>query len=223
MQPFSADQESPFLKAPDSSWIASNGLAFALPDQFPVSPGHTLVVTRRVVPSWFDATASEQAALMDLVNEVKRLLDARCSPKPDGYNVGFNSGSTAGQTVPHVHIHVIPRYAGDMADPRGGVRHVIPNKGNYLLPASNPSEAVPSGIHDILSTGHPDSPLWSALEWRIPNAKTIDIVAAFVQVSGLELIRPDIFAALRNGAHIRILAGDYLHITDPRALRIRWR
>ncbi len=98
MHPFSADQESPFLKAPDSSWIASNGLAFAVPDQFPVSPGHTLVVTRRVVPSWFDATASEQAALMDLVNEVKRLLDARYSPTPDGYNVGFNSGSAAGQT-----------------------------------------------------------------------------------------------------------------------------
>jgi superfamily II DNA or RNA helicase/diadenosine tetraphosphate (Ap4A) HIT family hydrolase/HKD family nuclease len=219
MHPFSADQESPFLKAPDSSWIASNGLAFAVLDQFPVSPGHTLVVTRRVVPSWFDATASEQAALMDLVNEVKRLLDARCSPTPDGYNVGFNSGSAAGQTVPHVHIHVIPRYAGDMADPRGGVRHVIPNKGNYLLPASNPSRHASLGIQDILSTGHPDSSLWSALEWRIPKAKTIDIVAAFVQVSGLELIRSSIFAALRNGAHIRILAGDYLYITNPRALR----
>ena len=220
MQPFSADQDSPFLNAPSSHWIASNRLAFAVPDQFPVSPGHTLVVTRRVVPSWFDATADEQAAMMDLVNEVKRRLDADCFPKPDGYNVGFNSGSAAGQTVPHVHIHVIPRYTGDMADPRGGVRHVIPDKGNYLLPRSNPTISVPPVSQDILSTGHPDSPLWSALEWRIPNAKTIDVVAAFVQVSGLELIRPAIFAALRNGAHIRILAGDYLYITDPRALEI---
>jgi superfamily II DNA or RNA helicase/diadenosine tetraphosphate (Ap4A) HIT family hydrolase/HKD family nuclease len=220
MQPFSADQASPFLNAPRSAWIASNQLAFALPDQFPVSPGHTLVVTRRVVPSWFDATADEQAAMMDLVNEVKRRLDADCFPKPDGYNVGFNSGSAAGQTVPHVHIHVIPRYAGDMADPRGGVRHVIPGKGNYLLPPPNSTDSVPSVGEDVLSTGHPDSPLWSALEWRIPNARTIDVVAAFVQVSGLDLIRPAIFAALRNGARIRILAGDYLYITDPRALRI---
>jgi diadenosine tetraphosphate (Ap4A) HIT family hydrolase len=217
MQPFSVDQASPFLNAPRAAWIASNELAFALPDQFPVSPGHTLVVTRRVVSSWFDATADEQAAMMDLVNEVKRRLDADCFPKPDGYNVGFNSGSAAGQTVPHVHIHVIPRYAGDMADPRGGVRHVIPSKGNYLLPPPNSTASVPSVGEDVLSTGHPDSPLWSALEWRIPNAKTIDVVAAFVQVSGLDLIRPAIFAALRNGAHIRILAGDYLHITDPRA------
>ncbi len=68
---------------------------------------------------------------MALVKEVKRLLDIRLSPAPDGYNVGFNSGGAAGQIVPHVHIHVIPRYLGDMPDPRGGVRHVIPDKGNY--------------------------------------------------------------------------------------------
>ena len=67
-----------------------------------------------------------------LVGEVKALLDERLDQKPDGYNVGFNAGAAAGQTVPHVHVHVIPRYAGDMGDPRGGVRHVIPGKGNYL-------------------------------------------------------------------------------------------
>jgi diadenosine tetraphosphate (Ap4A) HIT family hydrolase len=63
---------------------------------------------------------------------VKALLDERLDPRPDGYNVGFNAGAAAGQTVPHVHVHVIPRYSGDMGDPRGGVRHVIPEKGNYL-------------------------------------------------------------------------------------------
>lgn len=220
MQPFSTNHGSPFLNAPHSTWIASNGLAFAIPDQFPVSPGHTLVVTRRIVPQWFDATPAEQAALMELVNQVKRLLDTSCSPKPDGYNVGFNSGSAAGQTIPHVHIHVIPRYAGDMADPRGGVRHVIPNKGNYLLAdAETPASPRPP-LDDTLSTGHPHSPLWPTLEWRIPNAKTIAVISSFVQVSGLETIQSAIFAALRNGAQIRILAGDYLFITDPRALRI---
>ena len=75
---------------------------------------------------------------MALVNVIKLLLDDRLNPKPDGYNVGFNSGDAAGQTVPHVHIHVIPRYLGDTADPRGGIRHVIPDKGNYLKEVSSP-------------------------------------------------------------------------------------
>ena len=121
-----------FLLQPQSSWISSNSLAFAVYDGFPVSSGHVLVVTRRVIATWFEATPDEQVALMALVNEVKSILDDRLKPKPDGYNVGFNAGEAAGQTVPHLHIHVIPRYKGDVADPRGGIRHVIPGKGNYL-------------------------------------------------------------------------------------------
>jgi diadenosine tetraphosphate (Ap4A) HIT family hydrolase len=123
---------SPFSAIPYAEWLCANALAFAIFDSFPVSPGHVLVITRRVVPTYFDCTAAEQAAVMQLVGEVKKLLDERLDPKPDGCNVGFNAGSAAGQTVPHVHVHVIPRYAGDMPDPRGGVRHVIPQKGNYL-------------------------------------------------------------------------------------------
>jgi diadenosine tetraphosphate (Ap4A) HIT family hydrolase len=114
-----------------SEWVASNELAFAIRDKFPVSPGHTLVVPRREVPTWFDATREEHVAILDLIDEVKRQLDAG-SARPDGYNVGFNVGKAAGQTVWHLHVHVIPRYLGDMADPRGGVRHVIPGMGNYL-------------------------------------------------------------------------------------------
>ena len=132
--------ESPFLAVPVSDWLCSNDLAFAIFDGFPVSPGHILVTTRRIVETWFDATDEEQVALMALVKEAKRLLDLRLDPKPDGYNVGFNSGGAAGQTVPHVHIHVIPRYHGDMPDPRGGVRHVIPDKGNYLIGKSAKSD-----------------------------------------------------------------------------------
>jgi diadenosine tetraphosphate (Ap4A) HIT family hydrolase len=123
---------SPFSAIPEAEWLCANDLAFAIFDSFPVSPGHVLVITRRVVPTYFDCTTAEQAAVMELVGTVKRLLDERLEPKPDGYNVGFNAGAAAGQTVPHVHVHVIPRYAGDMPDPRGGVRHVIPEKGNYL-------------------------------------------------------------------------------------------
>ena len=111
--------------------IAENALAFAVRDRFPVSEGHTLVVPRREVATWFDATREEQLAILELVDVVKRGLDERV-PKPDGYNVGFNAGAAAGQTVMHLHVHVIPRFLGDVDDPRGGVRHVIPGKGNYL-------------------------------------------------------------------------------------------
>jgi len=122
---------SPFLTRPESDWIASNELAFAIRDRFPVSPGHSLVVPKRPVPDWFDATREERMALFDLVEVVKRELDGG-SPAPNGYNIGINSGAAAGQTVPHLHVHVIPRYHGDVPDPTGGVRHVIPGKGNYL-------------------------------------------------------------------------------------------
>lgn len=121
---------SVFLDIDPAEWIARNDLAFAVRDAFPVTEGHSLVIPRREVEHWWDATPDERSALMDLVEVVKRRLDVEHSP--DGYNVGFNSGAAAGQTVPHLHLHVIPRYDGDVPDPRGGIRHVIPDKGNYL-------------------------------------------------------------------------------------------
>ncbi len=106
-----------------------NELAVAIPDAFPVTPGHTLVVPRRHVADFFDLTDEEQAAVWRLVAVVRaNLLESR---KPDGFNVGLNAGAPAGQTMPHAHVHVIPRYAGDSADPRGGVRRVIPGKARY--------------------------------------------------------------------------------------------
>jgi diadenosine tetraphosphate (Ap4A) HIT family hydrolase len=123
-------KESPFLTRPESDWVASNPLAFAIRDAFPVSPGHTLIVPRRVMSTWFDTSSEEKAAILDLLEVVKRQLDVEFHP--DGYNIGVNVGEAAGQTVRHLHLHVIPRYKGDVDDPRGGVRHVIPGKGNYL-------------------------------------------------------------------------------------------
>ncbi len=79
---------SPFLELPESDWLCSNSLAFAIYDGFPVSPGHVLVITRRVVPTWFEATLEEQAEMMALVTEVKAILDHELRPSPDGYNVG---------------------------------------------------------------------------------------------------------------------------------------
>ena len=241
---------SPFLRIPESEWHCANALCFAIFDSFPVSRGHVLVITRRVVPTFFDCTQPEQAALMELVGEVKQLLDQQLDPKPDGYNVGFNAGTAAGQTVPHVHVHVIPRYSGDMADPRGGVRHVIPEKGNYVAdikaPGGSPgtpgSNSVPpsmqnrlrpafrspvasaSGLDEpsvrlSLTTG-PNRPLWPRLADRLLGASEIDLLASFVQNSGLYHVREALFSAMAAGAHIRLLVGDYLGITSPDALRL---
>lgn len=210
---------SPFHQIPEADWVAANEVAFAIRDGFPVTPGHTLVITKRVVPTWFEASADEQQGLMQLVNDVKVQLDKELTPKPDGYNVGFNSGEAAGQTVQHVHIHVIPRRKGDMADPRGGVRYVIPERGNYLIDASEKAK-VDSVQHQLeLSAGHPDSPLWDHLSWRIAGARAVDVLASFVQLSGLDVIEHRLFDAIRNEATVRILVSDYLYISDVRALR----
>ena len=112
-----------------SAWVAANALAFAILDGFPVSPGHTLIVPKREIPTWFDASKEEQHAMLELIDMVKQELDSEF--RPDGYNVGFNAGEAAGQTVMHLHLHVIPRYRGDVADPRGGIRHIIPSRAAY--------------------------------------------------------------------------------------------
>jgi len=103
--------------------LAGSALAAAFPDGFPVSPGHALVVPRRHVADYFELSAEEQAALWALCAEVKRGLDRERAPA--GYNLGVNVGAAGGQTVWHAHLHVIPRYPGDVEDPRGGVRWVI--------------------------------------------------------------------------------------------------
>ncbi len=103
--------------------VAANERAAAFADAFPVSPGHTLLVPRRHVRSYFELDPREQGDLWGLLPEVRRLVEETHSPA--GYNVGLNDGAAAGQTVWHAHLHLIPRYAGDVDDPRGGVRFVI--------------------------------------------------------------------------------------------------
>jgi diadenosine tetraphosphate (Ap4A) HIT family hydrolase len=103
--------------------------AYAIRDGFPVSPGHTLIIPRRHVGSFFEVTDAERADLMSLLVAARDDLDRQC--RPAGYNIGINDGAAAGQTVPHLHIHLIPRYAGDRDDPRGGVRWVLPDKAAY--------------------------------------------------------------------------------------------
>ena len=106
-----------------------NEHAFWIRDGFPVSPGHSLIIPKQHLGSFFDATADEHAALLGLLSQAKATLATELHP--DGYNIGINDGAAAGQTVPHLHIHLIPRFNGDIADPRGGVRWVIPEKADY--------------------------------------------------------------------------------------------
>lgn len=109
--------------------VLSNALAFACFDVNPVTEGHLLVLPRRHVASWFETRADERLAILELVDMGRHMLDDR--NRPDGYNLGLNVGAAAGQTIPHLHMHLIPRYHGDSADPRGGVRGVIPAKQWY--------------------------------------------------------------------------------------------
>lgn len=109
--------------------IIENEKAFAIYDKYPVSKGHLLIITKRHVKSYFTTTHEEKKALDDLICKAKKLLDKKYNP--DGFNIGINEGESAGQTVDHLHIHLIPRYKGDIKNPTGGVRGVIPEKRIY--------------------------------------------------------------------------------------------
>ena len=121
--------ECPFCTMPPSAAILANEHASAIYDGFPVSPHHMLIIPKRHMASLFEANIDERAALFDLLAEARGLLKDEYDP--DGFNIGINDGATAGQTVMHLHIHLIPRYAGDKADPRGGVRWIFPEKAVY--------------------------------------------------------------------------------------------
>jgi diadenosine tetraphosphate (Ap4A) HIT family hydrolase len=111
------------------AFVAENSLAVAFLDAFPLNAGHCLLIPRRHEPDFLALTGEEQAAIWALVTPVCRHIDA--GAMPDGYNIGINVGAAAGQTVNHAHLHVIPRHEGDVADPRGGIRCVIPERARY--------------------------------------------------------------------------------------------
>lgn len=124
----------PFCNIEESFVVSQNSAAIAFRDAFPIAEGHTLVIPREHVASIFDLSASDQASLWQLVAKVRSALAEQLSPA--GFNIGVNDGEAAGQTVPHAHLHIIPRYQDDVPDPRGGVRWIIPEKAVYW---ENPS------------------------------------------------------------------------------------
>jgi diadenosine tetraphosphate (Ap4A) HIT family hydrolase len=124
------EKVSPFFVGEDErELLFESATSFSFFDKYPVSKGHTLVVPKRVIASYFDLSVKEQTACWIMVNKVKDELQKRFNPS--GFNVGINVNEDAGQTISHCHIHVIPRYKGDVQQPRGGVRGVIPSKKEY--------------------------------------------------------------------------------------------
>lgn len=118
-----------FCNQNDLKIIYQNTFVYAIYDGFPVNPGHTLIITKRHVSNYFDLTIEEKQSIDGALMYVKSKLDKEFHP--DGYNIGINNGEAAGQTIMHLHVHLIPRYHGDTPQPRGGVRGVIPGKMSY--------------------------------------------------------------------------------------------
>lgn len=126
-----SEANCPFCAPPAERILILADEALVIRDAFPVSPGHTLVIPRRHIGSFFELSDAERTCMVELLAQAKAELDL--SFQPDGFNIGINDGAAAGQTVPHLHLHLIPRYRGDAPDPRGGVRWVLPAKAKYWV------------------------------------------------------------------------------------------
>jgi superfamily II DNA or RNA helicase/diadenosine tetraphosphate (Ap4A) HIT family hydrolase/HKD family nuclease len=224
------DPGCPFCDPPADQLFHRGDRVVGLWDRFPVSRGHALLIPRRHVSSWFSASDAERIELMAAVDHARAAIERIA--QPDGYNLGVNIGEAGGQTVFHLHLHVIPRYHGDVPRPRGGIRHVIPGKAEY-----------PGAAHEALRTyllpGQPGTPRTSLLteppHWRalvpggddplLPHlrahlsaARALDIAVAFVLERGLVHIEPHLKDLVRRGGRLRVVTGDYLDVTEPEAL-----
>lgn len=113
----------------EKNYELENKYAIARYDDFPVNKGHLEVITKRHIKDWWETTPEEKLAIFELLDKAKEIIESKYNP--DGYNIGMNLGESAGQTIMHLHVHLIPRYVGDVANPRGGVRGVIPERKNY--------------------------------------------------------------------------------------------
>tara|TARA_Y100001960_G_C14413861_1_gene699509 strand:- start:104 stop:472 length:369 start_codon:yes stop_codon:yes gene_type:complete len=116
-------------KVENKDYLKENETAVSFLDSYPLTEGHTLIIPKRHISEIFELDSKEHADIWEIINATKKLLSDTLSP--DGFNIGVNVGKEAGQTVNHAHLHLIPRYKGDVADPRGGIRWVIPDKAPY--------------------------------------------------------------------------------------------
>jgi diadenosine tetraphosphate (Ap4A) HIT family hydrolase len=118
-----------FSRIPDTKKIYQNNSFFIIEDAFPVSPGHLLIISNKIKRDYFELSKKETIELSSTILVAKEIIEKKFNPK--GYNIGMNCGESAGQTVFHFHCHIIPRYHGDMENPKGGIRHCVKGKGYY--------------------------------------------------------------------------------------------
>jgi HKD family nuclease/diadenosine tetraphosphate (Ap4A) HIT family hydrolase len=203
--------DCPFCRPETHRILLESELVLGLWDLYPVTIGHALAVTRRHVANWFEATPAEQQALIDCLAQLRNLIQER--HPADGYNIGVNVGQVAGQTVSHVHAHLIPRRLGDTPDPIGGVRNVIPGRGRYRS-----SVRLASPPHDRALVTGGDDPLLAHLVSHLADTARVDINAAFILETGVRLIEEHLRDVLRRGGTVRVLSGDYLGVTEPNGL-----
>lgn len=121
--------DCPFCSINENKILKENKYAYAIYDKYPVNEGHILIISRDHTGDYFSASKEEKEAIFSLLEECRSFLDKKYNP--DGYNIGLNCGREAGQTIMHLHLHLIPRYKGDIDNPTGGVRGVIPEKRIY--------------------------------------------------------------------------------------------
>ena len=192
---------SPFFAIPPSEHLAGNASAFAIaaPDS-PVT-GHSLLVSRRLIETWWQATPQEQADLLSLVGDVKRLLDDQHGPT--GYTVGFDSGQSAGQQIPHLHLHLIPRFGASSGTGIESLTASADADRGFVRLADGTSAPLGPALLSLLETSTYDR---------------VDLVVSFVMESGLKVIADPLADAVERGAQLRVLTTDYLYRTEPRAL-----
>jgi superfamily II DNA or RNA helicase/diadenosine tetraphosphate (Ap4A) HIT family hydrolase len=199
----------PFCSLRTESIFHAGRLVVGVWDAFPVSAGHALLIPKRHVATWFDATDDERQELTSAIAIARAAIEEK--HRPDGYNIGINVGAAAGQTVFHLHVHVIPRQEGDVVDPRGGVRHVVPARGNYLTSKSAVSGRLIRGLRD---------PFLAEMTDRLAKAVQLDMAVAFAQKTGVRALQPHFVDLLARRGRVRAVIGDYLDITEPDALRL---
>lgn len=205
-----------FCTVDSSRVIFQNDHVFAIWDQNPRTDGHMLIITHRHVVDWFQATVEEQQAVLIALERGRQIILKKYVV--DGFNVEINVGPIAGQTIPHLHVHLIPRSEGDVSDSRVGICHVIPDKGNYLRSIPDPIPLHDGFVPDRpLVRGDEDS-LLPHLLTNFDESVRVDLAVAFVMRSGVRLIKEHIRDLLDRGGTVRLLTGDYLDVTDPEAL-----
>jgi HKD family nuclease/diadenosine tetraphosphate (Ap4A) HIT family hydrolase len=225
------DAPCPFC-APEANRIFFAGrLTLGIWDTSPVSAGHALIISKRHVTTWFEATAEEHAELVAGIEVACREIER--SHKPDGYTFAVNVGQAAGQTLLHLHLHIIPRYLGNVDHPAGGVLSILPAKPHYTIEPTAvasivaDSELQPDRSPFLTRVEVPhrrslivggEDPLLPHIRAHLDRARNADFAVAFVLESGVRLLDEHLADLLARGGRLRFVTGDYLGVTEPNAL-----